>query len=354
MNLTRIIMVILAIFTIAISAQAQRIEVSGDTLAVYFDKGRSTLSVDSLIMQYPIVVEMVDIACIDLSKVIVIEASADAVRWIADALHDALNAAIAEGRGIKGRMLTEVAGFDDPLRVFVITREHQQRGEKCRCIKMYVRTAPWASREEFEKLKDMLKEMKLEINEINLLLASLRAQEEDTTVDVQEFQFGGVTVGLSTAPDAKVMFTFGVRVHLNERWTLDGQIGNSIFHNHQTVEDGKRVSAYDMFYHGSVTYTLKSFTSDYQFIPPETGEYGYGTDTTSQFGLVISFSQLENDTQESFDYLVKRRVVEVGVAYERDWFAVRGLIGYGFDEFWWTDAVDYGWFPRVQLFTIFD
>jgi hypothetical protein len=180
--------------------------------------------------------------------------------------------------------------------------------------------------------------MQFEWNILKMMLAELQALEEavkeDTTVtEDRGMEFGGLTFGWSTVPDA-FAFTFGVRGHLNDRLTVDGQIGSSFFHNHQTVEDGKRLSAYGMYYHGSVTYWLKTFE-------------------IYRLGGVLSFSQLENDTKQGFDYLVKRRVIELGIAGERDWLAVRLLVGYGFDELWWTEAVDYGWFGRVQLFTIF-
>lgn len=154
--------------------------------------------------------------------------------------------------------------------------------------------------------------------------------------------FGGMTLGVSTAPDANAIFTLGGRLRLTDRIVLEGQIGHSLLSNTQTVEHGKRLDAYGLHYGAYLTYRFERCVSNYDTLDC----------TAMMLNVIIGISQTENNTKDQFDYLLKRRVFEGGITYRYNWLEFRGLVGYGFDEVWDRKTVDYGFSARFQVVAI--
>ena len=154
--------------------------------------------------------------------------------------------------------------------------------------------------------------------------------------------FGGMTLGISTAPDANFVFTLGGRLRLTDRIVMEGQVGHSLVTNSQTVELGRQVDAYGMYYGLYFTYRVEDCSNLYDTL----------VCSTTMLNVIIGVSQTENDTKGQFDYLLKRRVFEGGLTYRYHWLEVRGLMGYGFDETWRSNDVKYGWSTRLQVVAI--
>lgn len=154
--------------------------------------------------------------------------------------------------------------------------------------------------------------------------------------------FGGMTLGISTAPDANFVFTLGGRLRLTNRIILEGQVGHSLVTNSQTVELGRQTNAFGLYYGTYLIYRVEDCSNRYDTL----------VCNATMLNVIIGVSQTENDTKDQFDYLFKRRVFEGGLTYRYYWLEVRGLIGYGFDETWSSKDVEYGWSARLQAVAI--
>lgn len=165
---------------------------------------------------------------------------------------------------------------------------------------------------------------------------------EHTTQNFFTQYFGGVTFGVSTVPDASVVFLIGTRLQLTDRMYVGGQIGHSLFQNKQTVEDGNQADAFALYYNGSLAYRIHEWTAVRNSV----------TDTLSMLNFLIGVTRIENNTVDEFDYLRIRRLFEIGIEYQHSWWALRFMVGYGFDDLWDHTTVDYGMFARLQAIAI--
>jgi len=331
-----------AFLALAATGRAE-VKVIGNPVVFNFEEGKSALpkSAVEIVKSDPNLRWMVDTVNADASLVIAIEAGSDGVLWIARSLHQALNAAINNGRKDGGRCIVETAGLNDPFHALELTRQHEQKGREFRYVKIYVRKSPWVSREEYELLLQREKRIDTipSVETISKADTSKRGQPPcKNSCSPKAPLFGGVTIGISSAPQSNVVLCAGVRLNIRPRLVGDVKIGHSILTNDQHVNDGTTVEAYGMLYSASVMYVVAQWQDEKDTLK-----------TNSRFGLVCGVTQVENDTKSTFDYLIKRRVAEAGLAFEYKSVGARGLIGYGWDEYYDRLDVDYKVTGRLEL-----
>jgi len=174
--------------------------------------------------------------------------------------------------------------------------------------------------------------------------------------------FGGVTVSLSTAPQAHGVLCVGAQINLRPKLIADAKIGHSIITNDRRLNDGSSVEAYGMLYHASLTYVLaqqlerRVAVTVGDAVDPLQHDTALVTNVDEdevaihwRVGALFGVTQVENDTKSTFDYLLKRRAAEIGLLLEHGSIAVRGFVGYGWDEYYDRLDVDYKATGRLEL-----
>jgi hypothetical protein len=313
------------------TAVCQEVTYRGDTLQVAFPLGSAELgqSIPSLLKQYPQLKEMIACAATDPRTVVVVSVSCDTTSWVparklsvSDTRRLRTSGALDGGKVIDREMLgiaiVEAAGLQD----LVNEARVLHRRADTRYLKIYP-----------SLITDLPPEQPREVVYDTVVVIVDSTKHYDTSPPL----FGGVTVSVSSAPQSHAVFCAGVRLNIRPRLVADAKIGHSVFTNDRLVSDGTSVEAYGMLYSASIMYVLAQRQDERDSL------------WNNRIGAVFGVTQVENDTKSTFDYLIKRRVAEAGLAFEYKSVGVRGLIGYGWDEYYDRLDVDYKTTGRLEL-----
>lgn len=330
---------------------AQGNQIFQDTLQILFDPGSDDgVDLDSLVSANPWLSRGARIANLNPSVVMVVDVACDSMWWkIARQLGDSQNSrkkltnmfdgAEVIARELTGRTICSLAGLKDPLNNLAIVRhriEYVGEGPKnVRFLKIYFskKTFP-------ESRTDTL----VVYDSTTVVLASN---------DGGGIRFGGVHVGISTMPQADGALLLGASAHLSDRWSITGYIGYSGITNTKSVENGSTTDAVGKLFSGSLTYWPGGPHLDSTVVIDSlTSDTTYDVSTSYRFGIVCAVTQLQNDTKSSDQYLWRRRMVELGLEARTGIFALRGLVGYGWDNTWYRDTSEWGFTARAEIAAI--
>lgn len=344
----RLMFVLVALLLIPFGAYVRAESMSVEAVvvdsAIYtFAPNEGMAALDRLMsLQDPDIKRLVNRQREDRSLFIDVKTNADGLRYRRD--HIKKNVLMSEERNVTGATTLEMYGADMSRVYGISTNVEKDIGTKYRYFKFYL------------------------VKFVIVRPQQDRTGSNDTTIVVIDSTrhyvvspplFGGMTVSLSTAPQAHGVLCVGARFNLRPNLVADAKIGHSILANTRDVNDGTSVDAYGMLYHASVTYILAQ-RQEHRIAIDVVDSTGGDTSlvttinhdevvTCWRVGIVFGVTQVENDTKSTFDYLIKRRVAEIGLAYEYRSIGVRGLVGYGWDEHYYQPEVDYKATGRLEL-----